>query len=140
MANFSQALAKQMDTIADRWVEAIRQDRQIKSAEALPRIAVQNHLLDDLKSMVIALSRIDDSDIEMIVQNSLHHGRLRAAQGFTPQEIAREYYLLHKVIFSTLEPELLTGSVVEVIRTFRLLDAMLHEALAHSFKSYTAAS
>jgi hypothetical protein len=52
------------------------------------------------------LSQYQDSDVQSIVQTSLEHGVLRATQGFTPTEIAREYRLLRRVIFSSLEADL----------------------------------
>jgi hypothetical protein len=70
------------------------------------------------------------------VQNSLEHGVLRAAQGFTPIEIAREYRLLRQVIFSTLEADLLEGTVREVMRAYSVIDATIDEAITQCFKSY----
>jgi hypothetical protein len=66
----------------------------------------------------------------------LEHGVLRAAQGFTPIEIAREYRLLRQAIFSTLEADLLEGTVPEVMRVYRAIDATIDEAISQCFKSY----
>lgn len=134
--NFSQLLLEKIDTIAKNWVEAVRLDRQISSADNLPRSAIQDHLLDVLKAMATVLSQSQDSDIKSIVQNSLEHGVLRAAQGFAPTEIAREYRLLRQVIFSTLEADLLKGSLPEVIRVYNLIDATIDEAISQCFNSY----
>jgi signal transduction histidine kinase len=134
--NFSQLLLEKIDTIAKNWVEAVRRDRQISSADDLPRSAIRDHLPDVLKAMASVLSQSQDSDIESIVQNSLEHGVLRAAQGFAPTEIAREYRLLRQVIFSTLEADLLEGTVREVMRVYNLIDATIDEAIAQCFKSY----
>ena len=116
--NYSQLLLEKIDAIAKNWVKAVRLDRQISSADNLPRSAIRDHLTDVLKAMATLLGSSQDSDIESIVQNSLEHGVLRAAQGFTPAEIAREYRLLRRVIFSTLEADLLKGTVREVMRVF----------------------
>ena len=101
--NYSQLLLEKIDAIAKNWVKAVRLDRQISSADNLPRSAIRDHLTDVLKAMATLLNSSQDSDIESIVQNSLEHGVLRAAQGFTLPKIAREYRLLRWVIFSTLE-------------------------------------
>ena len=101
--NYSQLLLEKIDAIAKNWVKAVRLDRQISSADNLPRSAIRDHLTDVLKAMATVLDYCQDSDIESIVQNSLEHGVLRAAQGFTLPKIAREYRLLRWVIFSTLE-------------------------------------
>jgi signal transduction histidine kinase len=134
--NFSQLLAEKIDAIAKNWVEAVRLDRQISSADDLPHSAIQNHVPDVLMAMATVLSQSQDSDIQSIVQNSLEHGVLRAAQGFAPTEIAREYRLLRQVIFSTLEADLLEGTVREVMRVYNAIDATIDEAIAQCFKSY----
>ena len=134
--NYSQLLLEKIDAIAKNWVKAVRLDRQISSADNLPRSAIRDHLTDVLKAMATLLDSSQDSDIESIVQNSLEHGVLRAAQGFAPPEIAREYRLLRRVIFSTLEADLLKGTVREVMRVYNLIDATIDEAIAQCFKSY----
>lgn len=134
--NFSQLLLEKIDAIAKNWVKAVRLDRQISSTDNLPRSAIRDHLPDVLKAMATLLDSSQDSDIESIVQNSLQHGVLRAAQGFAPTEIAREYRLLRRVIFSTLEADLLKGTVREVMRVYNLIDATIDEAIAQCFKSY----
>lgn len=134
--DFSQLLVKKKDAILKNWIEAVRVDEQISSADHLPRSAIRNHLPDVLMAMATVLSHSQDSDIQSIVENSLEHGVLRAAQGFAPTEIAREYRLLRQVIFSTLEPVLLEGSVREVMRVYSVIDATIDEAIAQCFKSY----
>lgn len=134
--NFSQLLVEKKDAIVKNWIEAVRVDGQISTADDLPRSAIRNHLPDVLTAMATVLSQFQDSDIQTIVQNSLEHGVLRAEQGFAPTEIAREYRLLRQVIFSTLEPDLLEGSVREVIRVYNAIDAMIDEAITQCFKTY----
>ena len=134
--DFSQLLVEKIDTIAKNWVEAIRSDRQISSTDDLPRSAIQNHIPDVLKAMATVLCQSQENDIQSIVENSLHHGVLRAEQGFAPTEIAREYRLLRQTIFSTLEADLLEGTVPEVMRAYNVIDATIDEAIAQCFKSY----
>ena len=55
-----------------------------------------------------------------------------------PAEVAREYHLLRQVIFSQLESELLAGTTADVFRAFRLIDAVVDEAIAQCFNSYVA--
>ena len=129
-------LVEKIDAIAKNWVEAVRFDRQISSADDLTRSAIRNHLPDVLTAMTTVLSKSQDSDIQSIIQNSLEHGVLRAEQGFAPTEIAREYRLLRQVIFSTLEADLLKGTVREVMRVYSLIDATIDEAITQCFKSY----
>ncbi|BDI17005.1 ATPase [Nostoc cf. commune SO-36] len=134
--DFSQALAEKTDTILDKWILAVRKDRRIESADDLSYTAVKDHVPDVLKAMVTVLSKYQDNDIESIVTASLQHGAIRAEQGFDPAEIAREYHLLRTAIFDALQPDLLGGTPVEIIRSMRLIDAILDEAIARCFKSY----
>jgi signal transduction histidine kinase len=136
MINFSEVLVEKTETVIEQWVEAVRQDREIESANDLPRPAIENHLSHVLSAMATVLSHTQESEIQPIVKASLYHGMLRAEQGFDPAEVAREYRLLRQVIFSVLEANLLTGTPAEAIRAVRLIDAVIDEAIAQCFKSY----
>lgn len=134
--DFSQLLLDQTDAILEKWVEAVRQDNYIESDNNLSESALENHLSHVLAAMATVLSESKTSEIQPIVKASLHHGVLRAEQGFEPIEIAREYSLLRQVIFSILEPDLLQGSPTELIRAVRLIDAVVDEATSQCFNSY----
>ncbi|CBN59236.1 MULTISPECIES: sensor histidine kinase [Kamptonema] len=136
MLDCSKLLADKTEAILTNWVEAVRQDRHIESADTLPHSAVKDHIPHVLVAMATVLSKTQESEIGLIVSASLEHGLLRAEQGYDPSEVAQEYRLLRQVIFTHLEPELLTTSVPEVMRTMRLIDAVLDEAIAQCFKSY----
>ena len=136
MNDFSQLLSDKVNIIIERWVTAVRQDRQIESADKLSRTAIQNHIALVLEAMVTVISQYQDSEIQPIVEASWHHGVLRAAQGFDPTEITHEYRLLRQIIFSTLETELLQAKPIELFRVFKLIDATVDEAIAQCFKSY----
>lgn len=134
--DFSQVLAEKTDTIIDKWIAAVRKDRRIESADDLSYTAVKDHIPDVLRAMVTVLSKSHDNDIQLIVTASFQHGAIRAEQGFDPAEIAREYHLLRAVIFDALQTDLLSGTPVEIIRSMRLIDAIIDEAIARCFKSY----
>ena len=134
--DFSQVLAEKTDTIIDKWITAVRKDRRIVSADDLSYTAVKDHIPDVLKAMVTVLSKSQDNEIQSIVTASFQHGAIRAEQGFDPAEIAREYHLLRTVIFDALQSDLMEGTPVEIIRSMRLIDAIIDEAIARCFKSY----
>ncbi|MGF1934060.1 MAG: HAMP domain-containing sensor histidine kinase [Nostoc sp. ChiQUE02] len=134
--DFSQVLAEKTDTILDKWILAVRKDRRIESADDLSYTAVKDHIPDVLKAMVTVLSKSQDNDIQSVVTASFQHGAIRAEQGFDPAEIAREYHLLRTVIFDALQADLLNGMPVEIIRSIRLIDAIVDEAISRCFKSY----
>ncbi|MEH1841634.1 MAG: HAMP domain-containing sensor histidine kinase [Nostoc sp.] len=135
--DFSQTLIAKSDAIVDQWVKAVYQDQQIEATNELTFNAVRNSLPRILKALATVLSESETSDLQTVVDASLEHGTLRAQQGFEPEEIAREYRLLRFVIFSFLEEDLLQGSAQEVLRTVRLIDTVIDEAIARCFNSYT---
>ncbi len=42
--NFNELLLEKTDVIINKWVAAVREDKQIKSAETLNNTAINNHL------------------------------------------------------------------------------------------------
>jgi signal transduction histidine kinase len=134
--DFSQVLAEKTDTILNKWIVAVRKDRRIESADELSYTAIKDHIPDVLQAMVTVLSTSQDSDIQSVVTASFQHGAIRAEQGFDPIEIAREYHLLRTVIFDAIQADLLKGTSVEIIRSMRLIDTIVDEAIARCFKSY----
>ena len=136
--DYSQVLSDKTDTIVKHWIAAVRLDRKIETADALPLSAIENHIPHLLAAMTTVLSQHQSSDIKVIIEASLDHGFLRAEQGYDAAEVAREYHLLRQVIFSQLESELLAGTTADVFRAFRLIDAVLDEAIAQCFNSYVA--
>lgn len=134
--DFSQLLAERTETIMAHWVEAVRRDRQIESDDNLSYTAVQDHLPQVLAAMVTVLSRLQESNVQAVVQASLEHGVIRSEQGFEPTEIAREYRLLRQVLFSNLEADLVQETPAEAIRILQLVNDVVDEAIAQCFKSY----
>src|SRR4028118_61153 len=96
--DYSQVLAEKTDTILDNWIEAVRLDRKIETADALPLSAIENHIPHLLAAMTTVLSQYQSSDIKLIIEASLDHGLIRAEQGYDAAEVAREYHLLRAVI------------------------------------------
>lgn len=136
MINFSQLLAEKIDLIIERWMAAVRADKQMKTDDTLSVTAVRDHVPLVLQAIVTILSKTEEGDVQSLADASLEHGVLRAEQGFDPAEIAREYGLLRSVIFSSLKMELTSEPGVEVYRVFRLIDLVIDEAIGRSFKSY----
>ncbi|WP_026731984.1 sensor histidine kinase [Fischerella sp. PCC 9605] len=135
--DFSQLLSEKTNTIVEKWVTAVRVDEQIESADSLPRTNIRDHIPHVLAAIITVLSESTDSDIELLVRASLTHGVFRAKQGFDPAEIAWEYRLLRQEIFFAINAELQLGTVTEVIRAVRVINAVVDEAIAQCFKSYT---
>lgn len=136
MQDFSQALLNKINTILENWVEVVRQDEKIETANHLTYEAVRDSLPLVLPAIASMLSQSQDSDIQTLVDKSLEHGILRAKQGYEAEEIAREYRLVRWIIFSALEEDLLKGSASEVLRACRIIDTAIDEIIARCFKTY----
>lgn len=137
MINFTEVFHDQTDTIVEKWVEAVREDNQIETSQELTYKAVLDSLPFVLDSIANILTRTDKDDLRQLVNASLEHGIIRAAQGYDAEEIAREYRLLREVIFAVLEPSLLNSPTAEAMRVMRLIDTAIDEVIAQCFKSYT---
>jgi signal transduction histidine kinase len=137
MINFTEVFHDQTDTIVEKWVEAVREDNQIETSQELTYKAVLDSLPFVLDSIANILTRTDKDDLRQLVNASLEHGIIRAAQGYDAEEIAREYRLLREVIFAVLEPSLLNSPTAEAMRVIRLIDTAIDEVIAQCFKSYT---
>ncbi|NMG09655.1 sensor histidine kinase [Brasilonema sp. UFV-L1] len=135
--DYSHLLSEKTNTIVENWVKAVRVDKDIESADSLPRIDIRNHIPHVLAAMATVLSQSTDSNIELLVRASLTHGVFRSQQGFDSAEIALEYRLLRQEIFAAINADLQLGTVAEVIRAMRVIDAVVDEAIAQCFKSYT---
>jgi signal transduction histidine kinase len=135
--DFSQTLSEKSEFIVNQWVETVYQDQQIEATKELTFKAVRDSLPRVLEALSTVLSASEKSDLQTLVDASLEHGRIRAEQGFEPEEIAREYRLLRSVIFSAMEEDLLQGSPQDILRAVRLIDTVVDEAIARCFNSYT---
>lgn len=135
--DFSQILREKLDEIVDRWVAAVYQDGNIEATNELTFKSVRDSLPYVLKALATVLSESEANDLQTLVNASLEHGRVRAGQGFEPAEIAQEYRLLRTIVFTSLEQDLLKASPIEMLRAVRLIDAVIDEAIARCFDSYT---
>ncbi len=123
----------------EQWIEAVRKDRRIESSVDLSDTALGNSLPKLLHSIAKVLEHPHNDVFRTIAHGSLDHGDLRARQGYDAAEIAQEYSLLRRIIFSALEPYLRQGSPQEIIEIFCQIDTVLDEAISLCFKSYVQA-
>ena len=96
---FKELVKLSADEITRLWMEAVREDRKIPSAETLEDPLLLDAIpliLDEILS-VIAL---DDSKVEHArICDAARHGRERAEEHFDVRELLREYQLLRENIF-----------------------------------------
>src|ERR671932_1827283 len=135
MLDISKILAEKADTIIEKWIEAVRQDRRIESSINVSDTALGNSLPVLLKSIAAVLAH-SEKGFQKVADGSLEHGRLRAKQGYEADEIAQEYSLLRRTIFSVLAPHCLKGSPEEIILLFSKINTVLDEAISVCYKSY----
>ncbi|MEC4817109.1 MAG: sensor histidine kinase [Scytonema sp. PMC 1069.18] len=138
MQDFSELLIERSQTIVSQWIKAVAQSRQISSADGLSRSAIRNHIDQVLAALTTILAQDRESDVTQIISASLSHGKLRAAQGFDPTEIAHEYRLLRLTIRETIQAELMQGTTKEVVRAISMIDEVVDAAIAYCFESYVS--
>ncbi len=122
----------------EEWIKEVRQDRRIESTVNLSDTALGDSLPILLKSIAAVLDH-SEKGFKKIASGSLEHGTLRAKQGYDAYEIAQEYGLLRRIIFSVLAPYCVKGSPEEIIEIFCQIDTILDEAISLCFKSYMQA-
>ncbi|MCA1604804.1 MAG: diguanylate cyclase, partial [Acidobacteria bacterium] len=96
---FQELIKQSAQEITRRWVEAVRADRSIPSAEEL-----EEPLLLDAVPLVLEeilrVVEIDGHEIEHErICSAARHGRERALEHFDVRELVREYQLLREIIF-----------------------------------------
>jgi signal transduction histidine kinase len=136
ITNLSQLLCEKADTITEQWIAAVERDRQIPTTDQLSRTAIRDHIPYVLEALTTVLSKIEENDVDTIIQAGLQHGVQRAEQGFEPTEIAREYHLLRSVILNNLQQGLLRSSAEEILWAVSLINAVVDAAVSECFKSY----
>jgi len=96
---FKELIRRSSDEITQRWVEAVRADRSIPSAEDLEEPLLLDAVplvLDEILRVV----EVDDSKIEHEkICSAARHGRERAQEHFDVRELVREYQLLREHLF-----------------------------------------
>lgn len=114
---FKELLKKSADQITQRWLEAVRADRGIPSAEDLEEPLIIDAVplvLDEILRVV----EVDESKIEHEkICSAARHGRERAQEHFDVRELVREYQLLREHIFLHL------GGQMEHFARFGMGDA-----------------
>ena len=134
----SQKFADKLDQILERWKEKVRQDKKIASATDLSDSALSDSVPKVLEAIASVLdqSPSETEDFETVASASLEHGTQRARAGYDAAEITREYRLLRQTIFSLLEPDLLELSSQDYNRSYRLMNAVVDEAISQCFNRF----
>lgn len=103
--DFKELLKRSADEITQRWLEAVRADRSIPSAEDLEEPLLLDAVplvLDEILRVV----EVDESKIEHEkICSAARHGRERAQEHFDVRELVREYQLLREHIFLHIRSE-----------------------------------
>ena len=96
---FQEQIKRSADGITQRWLEAVRMDRGIPSADDLEEPLLLDAVplvLDEILRVV----EIDDNNIEHErICSAARHGRERAQEHFDVRELVREYQILREHIF-----------------------------------------
>lgn len=136
MLDISGILKKNIDEVMEQWRNGVRQDRRIQKAKYLDNELLSNSMPVLLDQLVNALNHPPEESCETVINASVEHATHRAKEGYDAAEIAREYSILRRVIFSQLEPALLEASPKEITRTLHLVNEVIDEAMSQCFQMY----
>ena len=131
------ALTHKQDDIIQAWMA------QIKAAKGIERTrdVTFQAILESLPKLISAISHLlsepTSEDLKTLLLNGVDHGVLRTKQGYDAEEITWEYGILRNVIFEALESDLLKSKPLEMLRTVRLVDGAIDQAIAFCMKRYT---
>lgn len=99
LSGFQELLKRSADEITQHWLEAVRADRRIPSADVLEEPLLLNAVplvLDEILRVI----DLDDSKIEHErICSAARHGRERAQEHFDVKELLREYQILREKTF-----------------------------------------
>jgi diguanylate cyclase (GGDEF)-like protein len=97
--SFKELIKRSADEITKSWIEAVRADRGIPSADELEEPLLMDAVplvLDEILRVV----EVDDSKIEHErICSAARHGRERAQEHFDVRELVREYQILREHLF-----------------------------------------
>ncbi len=138
MNDLGKTLADKVDTVIDLWVDKVRQDIEIDSNRDMTYEAVHNGLPGVLASVATLLTAAFADEDVALEEDATEHGSVRAEQGFDIAELIREYRTLNAVLITVLEPDLMTGTVPEVVKAMRQIDKVLDTVVLLSVESYVS--
>jgi diguanylate cyclase (GGDEF)-like protein len=99
LPDFKKLIERAVEEITQRWIEAVRSDRSIPSAEDLE----EPLLLDAVPLVLEEIFSVIDINDRMVrhdrICSAARHGRERAREHFDIRELVREYQLLRERIF-----------------------------------------
>lgn len=131
-------IREKADKITALWKETVQ--REIEGAAETENLVLLNILPELLKDMARALKRTEYArvsmaprEIEEIVENSLDHGRHRAATAnFTAKKVIKEYRILHKIVIMVLKSERVYDEKTGII-----LSLVMEASMEHSINSFS---
>lgn len=135
--NLGEALALKRERVIDNWVSRVCNSKAVKATDHLTYKGVLDSLPAFIDTVIQLLSEPTGKDIEDILCEGMHHGLVRAGQGYDAEEIVREYSVLRNVIFEVLEADLLKRDSLLLLRAMRLVDGAIDRVIAYSLKCYT---
>jgi len=119
------------ELIIGRYVEEVYHSADLP-AQKLDRAAVENHFPEVLEELIRGL-QTDQQSFAGDVEAARHHGVNRYKQGFTISMLVREFSIFRRVIFHSIQENLLavdvSSLIPDMVRIALNLDARLQVAI-----------
>ena len=134
---FKELIKRSVDEITQRWIDAVRADRSIPSAEDLDEPLLMDAVplvLDEILRVV----ELDDDKVEHEkICSAARHGRERAQEHFDVRELVREYQLLRENIFLYIRAHTEQfARFGDAVSTFFRVGAALDEATRETVNAF----
>lgn len=104
MAALARELAAKRDSITARWMEAVRDDPQIPSADRLTLSALEDHFPDMLSELIAALDhpaeKVNSAEAQ---ETGSEHGKGRWRNGYRLDEVLRELARIREIVLAQAE-------------------------------------
>jgi signal transduction histidine kinase len=136
--NESVDLAAKGKAIANKLIQAIEKDEQIKTTEHLSFTGIKDSIPEICQTVMVAIAK---NNLNLLNTNPKKqggkHGYVRSRQDFKPEELAREFFLLKQIIIAELKPQLITYSPEIIVEKMRLIDVVVNHIMENSFQTYS---
>ena len=129
--------------IANKAIAAIEADDRMTSCCSLSSRALRDSLPEICRTIIEAVTsptpEVERHNLSLYTFDregqGAKHGYARSAQGFSPQELVREFFLLKQILTEELKPLLLEDPKT-IIEKLALMDSVVNRIVENSFQSY----
>jgi len=141
-AEFGDYLSSRTDHVAEAWVEDVKSDTRIPSADFLPERLLKDHIPRLLEVLVISLKQGMEAAKEETEKNARQHGVERAGEGYSIRELIWEIFRLRAVLLKETVgfARGRTNELADFAVAAESIDTFLHDVESRSIEKFAEES